>query len=178
MTNEPPVEIALPMGRLRPWRLEDVPSVARHANNRNVSRDLVDRFPFPYAEEDARAWLAGVIGVSPVTNFAVEVDGEAAGSIEIRPLADVNRRTAGLGYWLAEPYWGRGIMTEAVRAMTGYGFERLDLLRIEAGVFARNAGSARVLEKAGFALEARRRSRVIKDGETLDELLYALVRGG
>jgi ribosomal-protein-alanine N-acetyltransferase len=175
VTDDGPVQFVLPVGRLRAWRLADVASVARHANNRNVSRNLRDLFPFPYTEEDAREWLATHVGRSPITNFAIEVDGEAVGSVGLRLQSDVYRRTAELGYWLAEPYWGRGIVTEAVKVVTAYAFSTFDLARIEADVFDRNARSARVLEKAGFRVEGRLRSRITKDGETMDALLYAIV---
>jgi ribosomal-protein-alanine N-acetyltransferase len=98
------------------------------------------------------------------------------GSIGLRLQADVYRRTAEIGYWLAEPYWGRGIMTEAVRAIAEYGFTTFEIARIEADVFARNVASARVLEKAGFTLEGVLRNRITKDGGTMDALLYAVVR--
>ncbi len=81
-----------------------------------------------------------------------------------------------MGYWLAEPYWGKGIMTETVARFTEYACERFSLLRIYAEPYAHNASSCRVLEKAGYTLEGRLRSSVIKDGQILDQLLYAQVR--
>lgn len=170
------MEVALSLARLRPWRLEDSGALVRHANNRNVSRNLRDLFPFPYTETDAQAFLARVVPVTPPTSLAIEVDGEAAGSIGLHLQQDVLRHTAEIGYWLGEAHWGRGIMTEAVVAMTAYGFEHFDLLRIEAEVFARNPASMRVLEKAGFEREAWLRQRITKDGETMDVAMYALLR--
>lgn len=156
--------------------MDDAAALVRHADNPNIARNLRDLFPSPYAHADARAFLGRSVEESPVTNFAIEVDGEAAGGIGVHLDADVYRRDAEVGYWLGEAYWGRGIATDAVRAVTAYAFERFDLVRIHAEVFARNVASARVLEKAGFALEGRLRARVTKEGETLDALLYALVR--
>lgn len=170
------MEVALSVARLRPWRLEDGPALARHANNRNVSRNLRDVFPFPYTAADAQAFLARVVPVDPPTSLAIEVDGEAAGGIGLQLQQDVLRRTAEIGYWLGEAHWGRGIMTQAVVAMSAYGFEQFDLLRIEADVFARNPASMRVLEKAGFEREGWLRQRVTKDGETMDVAVYALLR--
>jgi RimJ/RimL family protein N-acetyltransferase len=89
---------------------------------------------------------------------------------------DVFRRSAEIGYWLGEEFWGRGIVTEALRAMTDYAFATWDLCRISAGVFEWNPGSMRVLEKAGYELEARCRSAVTRDGETIDELIYVILR--
>jgi RimJ/RimL family protein N-acetyltransferase len=169
------MDVVLSAARLRPWRREDAPALARHANNRNVSRNLRDVFPFPYAEADAQAFLARVVPVAPPTSLAIEVDGEAAGGIGLHLQQDVLRHTAELGYWLGETHWGRGIMTEAVVAITAYGFEQFDLLRIEAEVFSRNPASMRVLEKAGFEREGWLRQRVTKDGETMDVAVYALL---
>ncbi len=113
-----------------------------------------------------------------MTHFAIEVEGEAAGSIGLELGEDVARRSAEIGYWLGEAHWGRGIATEAVRTVTAYGFEQLDLVRIFANVFAWNPASMRVLEQAGYVLEGRLRSAVTKDGETIDQLAYAVVRDG
>jgi len=104
------------------------------------------------------------------------VDGSACGGIGFYILDDVYRRTARIGYWLGEPHWGRGIATEALGALTTFAFSRFDFARIEATVFEWNTASGRVLEKAGYTLEARLRMRATKDGRTVDELLYARVR--
>lgn len=163
---------------LRPWRATDAPALALHANNRNVSRHLRDRFPYPYHPSDAERFLALAVAQDPPRNLAIEVDGEAAGSVALTLHDDVGRGTAEIGYWLAEPCWGRGIMTDAVRAMVAHGFDRFALRRIEARVFSSNPASARVLEKAGFTLEGRLRAAVIKDGEILDALVYAILSPG
>jgi RimJ/RimL family protein N-acetyltransferase len=171
-------DITLTSATLRPWRPGDAGSLVRHANNREVSRNLRDSFPFPYTEADAHAWLSGRVGEAPPLNLAIEVDGEAAGGIGVHTQDDVFRRSAEIGYWLGQAHWDRGIMTEAVVAMSDYAFATLDIVRLFAGVFSSNPASARVLEKAGYQLEGRLRAAVTKDGETLDQLLYALVREG
>ena len=107
---------------------------------------------------------------------AIVVDGRAAGGISVCAGGDVYRRSAELGYWLGEPFWGRGIMTAAVETMCREGFAAWDIVRIHAEAFARNAASRRVLEKAGFALEGTLRRSVYKNGEMLDSCIYALVR--
>ncbi len=164
---------------LRPWRRGDEASLVAHANNRHVSRNLKDRFPFPYTPAAADEWIALATGAQgPPRNFAITVDGAAVGGIGLELGADVFRRSAEIGYWLGEPYWGRGIATEALRAVTDYAFATFDLCRLEAGVFEWNAASARVLEKAGYALEGRHRKSVTKDGQTIDRLVYALLRPG
>ena len=172
------MEITLSRCTLRPWRIGDEASLVRHADNRNVSGNLKDRFPFPYTAADATAWIAHASGQMPIVNFAIVVDGEAVGGTGIELGADVFHRSAEIGYWLGEPFWGRGIATEVLRALTDYAWATFDIIRLEAGVFSWNPASARVLEKAGYTLEARHRKNVTKDGETIDRLVYALVRSG
>ena len=121
--------------RLRSYRSDDAPALAKYANNRNVSRNLRDRFPYPYRIEDAENFIQHANGQDPETIFAIASDTEAIGGIGLELYDDVHRRSAQVGYWLGEPYWGRGIATEALRALTNYGFEAFDLVRIDAGVF-------------------------------------------
>jgi RimJ/RimL family protein N-acetyltransferase len=172
------VSLELKLGRstLRPFRRDDEPSLVRYADNWNVARNMRDRFPHPYTAADAQAWIAHVSGQSPVANFAIVVDGAAVGGIGIEPGTDVFRRSAAIGYWLGEPFWGRGIATEALQAVTEYAFATFPICRLAAGVFEWNPASARVLEKAGYTREGRARLAVTKDGRTVDQLLYALVR--
>ena len=170
------MEIRLSRCTLRPWRAGDEPSLERYANNRNVSRNLRDRFPYPYTAADAKEWIALAASRAPVRDFAIVVDGGAVGGIGVEPKEAERRHSAEIGYWLGEPFWGRGIATEAVRAVTEYAFATFDIWRLEAGVFDWNPASARVLEKAGYSLEGRARHAVLKDGRVGDRLLYGLVR--
>jgi RimJ/RimL family protein N-acetyltransferase len=126
--------------------------------------------------EHALSWIELSQRVHPVTNFAIVVDGAAVGGIGLILKDDIYSRSAEIGYWLGEELWGRGIVSEAVRALTDWAFLNFDLCRIYAGVFEWNPASMRVLEKAGYQLEARLRKRVTKDGQTIDELIYAVVR--
>ena len=167
------MQLTLKQCTIRPWRLDDAESLARHANNRKVWIALRDLFPHPYTTEDAHTFLKSVINSEPVTLFCVEANKTAVGGIGIRIGADVHRQTAELGYWLSQEFWGRGIMTEAVAAFTDFCFEKFQLRRIYAEPFANNPASARVLEKAGFAFEGRLKNNVMKDGQVLDSLLYA-----
>ena len=161
---------------IRRWRARDAASVVRYANNFNVSRYLRDRFPYPYTMEHARAFLAGAVGEeAEETKFAIEVDGEAAGGIGVIPGADIERFSAEIGYWLGEPFWGRGIVSEALVLITVRAFERLNLLRLFALAFAENAASTRVLEKAGYVCEGVLKSGAVKHGRVYDQLLYARV---
>ena len=161
---------------VRSWEWRDGEAIVRHANNRNVSINLVDRFPYPYTAADARNWLDSVIGFEPETNFAIDVAGEAVGGIGFMLQHDVARRSAEIGYWLSEEFWGRGIMSEVVIAVTDHAFANYDLCRLYAHVFEWNGASARVLEKAGYQLEGRMRKSVTKDGQTIDQLMYAVIR--
>lgn len=161
---------------IRPWRAGDAAALVRHANSRMVWRNLLDGFPHPYRMEDAQWWLREAQR-PPVENFALEVGGEACGGIGLKRNGDAAyARMRELGYWLGEAHWGKGVMTEAVRLFTDYAFTAFGLARIEAGVFAWNPASARVLEKCGYVREAVMRARVCKDGELVDQWLYAKVR--
>ena len=172
------MQLLLHRSFLRPPRPEDAPSMARYANNRAIWRNLRDRFPHPYTLADAEAFIARHADEEPTRLFVIEVDQQAVGSSGVVPGDDVGRRSMEIGYWLAEPYWGRGIVTEAVQAVTAYALGTFDINRVEAGVFGWNAASARVLTKAGYSLEGTLRGAVTKDGATIDALMYALVRGG
>ena len=158
---------------IRRWQLDDAESLAKHANNRKVWLGLRDLFPHPYTIDDAHEFLQKKIIEQSATIFCIEIDEAAVGGIGIHPGQDVHRHTATVGYWLGEGFWGRGIMTEAVAALTDFCFQNFPLRRISAEVFANNPASARVLEKAGFTLEGRLKNNVLKDGELLDSLLYA-----
>jgi RimJ/RimL family protein N-acetyltransferase len=170
------MERELPGCRLRSWRRDDAPALAHHADNRKIWRNVRDHFPHPYTVPDAELWIERVLSGEPETQFAIEVNGEAAGGIGVFLQEDVARRSAEIGYWLGEAHWGCGIMTDVVRQFTGYAFNAYDLLRIYALVFEWNAGSCRVLEKAGYTLEGRLRRAVMKDGHVLDQFVYAVVR--
>jgi len=170
------MEIKLSKSVLRAWKPGDEPSLVRHANSRTIWRNLRDAFPHPYTLVDAKRWIDVANPTTPVTNFAIVVDGAAVGAIGLVLREDVFRRSAEMSYWLGEEFWDRGIVTEAVRAVTDYAFEKFDLCRVYAGVFEWNPASMRVLEKAGYELECRMKKSVTKDGETIDELIYAVVR--
>ena len=158
---------------IRPWRMDDAESLVKHANNRKVWLGLRDLFPHPYTIEDAHEFLQKKIAERSATIFCIEIDGAAVGGIGFHSGQDVHRQTATVGYWLGEQFWGRGIMTEAVTAVTYFCFDNLPLRRISAEVFANNPASARVLEKAGFVFEGRLKNHVVKEGQVLDSLLYA-----
>jgi RimJ/RimL family protein N-acetyltransferase len=162
--------------KLRPWTMEDAPGLPEYANNFNIARFMMDRFPHPYTIEDANAFISFAINNDPVTLFAIEINGRAAGGIGIHPQQDVYKRNAELGYWLAEAYWGQGIIPSAIRQTVGYAFANFVIDRIFARPFGTNLRSQRVLEKTGFILEGRFAKTIFKNGEYLDELVYAIRR--
>ena len=166
-------QLILKQCTVRPWRLDDAESLARHANNRKIWLCVRDLFPHPYTIQDAHEFLQRAISEQPEMKFCIEIDGAAVGGIGVHPGQDVYRHTATLGYWLSEDFWGRGITTEAVTAVIDFCFENFLLRRISAEVFANNPASARVLKKSGFTFEGRLKNNVLKDGKLLDSLLYA-----
>ncbi len=160
---------------VRSWTNDDVASLVKYADNYKIWVNLRDRFPHPYTRRDARDFIHLARSQRPETMFALEVDGEAAGGIGFVPHADVERVSAEIGYWLGEPFWGRGIVTEALVAVTQYAVQSHHLTRVFALPYARNVASCRVLEKAGYVLEARLRRSAIKNGEIIDQMQYAYI---
>ncbi len=159
---------------LRPWKPSDIDSLVRYANNYNIAKNLTNQFPHPYTKESGLRFIGMAIGHSPNTIFAIEVGNKAVGGIGLHLQHDIMCKNAELGYWLAEPFWGHGIMTDAVLQMVQYGFQIFDINRIYARPFGSNIGSQKVLEKAGFALEGRFENTIYKNGEFEDELIYAI----
>jgi RimJ/RimL family protein N-acetyltransferase len=179
MSTPLPSEPTLDAGpcRLRPWRLEDLDALVRHADDAEVSRGLRDRFPYPYTREAGEAFLRSCLAPHDDWRLAIEIDGGAAGGLGFRPGEDVHRHGAELGYWLARAYWGRGLVEVALRCAVPVAMDQLQLLRLAAGVYANNRRSMRVLEKLGFEREGVNRRAVVKRGELLDVVVYALTRG-
>ena len=162
---------------LRPWRDGDEAALVRHADDEEVARNLLDRFPHPYTLADARHWVAmNRAATGPVSQFAIVVSGAAAGAIGFERLEDVYASTARIGYWLGRTHWGRGIATAAVRIVTAHAFRAFDFERLEAEVFDWNPASRRVLEKVGYVLESRQSRRIVKRGVVMDGWLYARLR--
>ena len=158
---------------IRSWRHGDKERLPFHANNRKVWLNLRDRFPHPYTPAVAEQWIRHVTGITPETDFAIDVEGEAVGGIGLVLHDDVERCSAEIGYWLGEKYWGRGITTAALQSLTEYAFNEFNLTRVFAVPYARNAASIKVLEKAGYICEGVMRRSAIKDGVVLDQLMYA-----
>jgi [ribosomal protein S5]-alanine N-acetyltransferase len=164
---------------LRPWRGGDEGALVRHADNWNVARNLRDRFPHPYTLTDATAWLQRPAHrEEPTLDFAIVLEGEAIGGIGLEPKSDIYRCGMEVGYWLAEAFWGRGIMSEAVRATVDYAFATFRELRVvQARHLASNPASGGVLLRCGFRLDGRLREAAVKAGVVDDVLVYSRTRG-
>lgn len=163
---------------IRQWRLSDAKDLAAALSNPKVLNNLRDGLPYPYREQDAQNYIRSMLSADPdqIFAYAVCVDDKAVGSVTAFRQENIHRCTAELGYYLAEAYWGQGIMTQAVCMLCVRLFSETDLLRIYAEPFACNMGSRRVLEKAGFQLEGILRSNACKNGQVLDMAMYGLIR--
>jgi [ribosomal protein S5]-alanine N-acetyltransferase len=159
---------------LRKWTKKDLQSLVKHANNIAIAKNMSNAFPFPYTVEFGRRYIEKAITMNPVRIFAIDIGNEAVGSIGIYPQTDIHCRNAEMGYWLAEEFWGQGIMTDAIRQIVDYSFKTLDIDRIFARPFGSNTASQRTLVKAGFILEYRFEKTIFKNGEYQDELIYAI----
>jgi RimJ/RimL family protein N-acetyltransferase len=158
---------------VRSWKASDATSLALHANNRKIWINLRDAFPHPYKLKDARAFIRAALKDRPECSFAIVVGGDAVGGIGFALHRDVERVSAEIGYWLGEEFWGRGITTAALEAVTVYAIQTHGLTRLYAVPFEWNPASFRVLEKAGYIQEGRLRRSAVKDGEIIDQILYA-----
>ena len=162
--------------RLRCWKMSDLKSLVEHANNYNISKRLTSLFPYPYSEDDGKSFIESALAGSPTTIFAIDINGGAVGSIGIFPQSDIHEKSTEIGYWLSEKYWRNGIITRAIGDIIDCGFKTFDIVRIYARPFPSNKNSQRVLEKAGFKLEARLKNALYKNGEYIDEMIYAKLK--
>jgi ribosomal-protein-alanine N-acetyltransferase len=161
---------------LRPLQASDKGDLANYGNNKKIWKNMRDIFPHPYTADDAERFIER-IHQSP-TVFCIEYDKQCIGVIGCFPQSDVYTKAAELGYWLAEPFWGKGIMSVAVKRITEYIFQNFDIMRIYAGVFEWNPASMKVLEKAGFKHEGVSEKTVFKDEQLIDEHRYAILKDG
>jgi [ribosomal protein S5]-alanine N-acetyltransferase len=162
--------------KVRSWRKNDLQALLHHANNAKIAANLRDQFPHPYTRRDAIDFLDFARSQEPVCAFAIEFGGEAVGGVGFLVGRDIARMSAEMGYWLSEDFWGRGMATRAVSAMSEWAFDNYKLTRVFAMAFAHNAASIRVLEKSGFVREGCMQRSAIKNGVILDQILFAKVR--
>jgi [ribosomal protein S5]-alanine N-acetyltransferase len=162
--------------QIRTWRKSDLEALLRYANNPKIAANLRDQFPYPYTRRDAIEYLNYVRMFEIPMSFAMEHGGEAIGGIGFKLGTDIARLSVEMGYWLGEPFWGRGFATRAVTACSDWAFESYNVVRIFATVFSENVPSIRVLEKSGFVHEGVLRRSAIKNGAILDQVMFAKVR--
>jgi len=170
------MEIILSSAKLRPWRAEDAPAIAKHANNRKIADNMRDGFPFPYSIHDAHAWLSMALDEPRHLFLAIEVNGEAAGGIGILFKENVYRLSAETGYWLGEEHWRKGITSEAILKLTDHVFATTDIVRIYAEIFSPNIASMKTISKAGFHLEAINKNALVKNGIVMDQHVFCRLK--
>jgi ribosomal-protein-alanine N-acetyltransferase len=161
---------------LRSWKASDINSLIKYANNWNIAKNLTNQFPHPYTIQDGKAFIEYATKDDPIHIFAIEVNQEAVGGIGIHPQSDIFIKNAELGYWLGEPFWGHGIVSKAIKQIIQFGFSTFDIERIFARPYGTNVASQKILEKNNFLLEGRYNNILYKNGEYLDELIYAIRR--
>lgn len=163
---------------IRQWKIEDAGELAELLNNKRIQDNLRDGLPYPYTENDAKAYITSMLEADNTQTFAFAIiaDDKVVGSIGVFRCENIHFRTAEMGYYLGEPYWGKGLGTSAVTQVCEYIFENTDIIRIFAEPFAYNIASCRVLEKAGFQFEGLLRNNAVKNGKVLDMRMYSLIK--
>lgn len=162
---------------IREWIISDAGELAQMLNNKKILDNLRDGLPYPYTTQDAKEYITTMLASDKTKTFAFAIIAEdkVVGSIGVFRCENIHFRTAEMGYYIGEPYWGNGIMTSAVRQVCEYVFANTDIIRIFAEPFAYNIASCRVLEKAGFQFEGLLRKNAVKNGVVLDMKLYSLL---
>lgn len=164
--------------KIRGWHIEDAPELAEVINNKNVQDNLRDGLPFPYTSGDAEEYINIMLSADQdkAYAFAIVVDDKVVGSIGVFRCENIHNRTAEMGYYIAEPYWGKGIGTSAIKQVSSFIFSNTDIIRIFAEPFACNIASCRILEKCGFQMEGILKKNAFKNGKVIDMKMYALIK--
>lgn len=164
--------------KIRKWKLSDAKDLASVISNKKIQDNLRDGLPYPYTEQDATDYISAMLSEdeNETFAFAITIDNKAIGSIGAFRQKNIHRHTAEIGYYIAEEYWGKGLMTEAVKQICSYIFDKSNIVRIYAEPFSYNKASCRVLEKTGFLYEGTLRSNAIKNGKTIDMLMYSRLK--
>ena len=164
--------------KIRKWKLTDAKDIAVALSNKKIQDNLRDGLPYPYSEQDGIDFISSMLSANEDETFAfaITLDDKVIGSIGVFRQQNIHRQTAEMGYYIAEEYWGKGIMTDAVKQICEYVFKNSDILRIYAEPFAYNTGSCRILEKAGFQYEGTLRNNAVKNGKVIDMKMYSLLR--
>lgn len=160
------------------WRIEDSSNLAMILNNKKILDNLRDGLPYPYTEKDAKSFISSMIDADKdvIYAFAITINDKVIGSIGVFRKDNIHSKTAEMGYYIGEEYWGQGIGTSAVKQVCKYIFENTDIIRIFAEPFAYNFESCRILEKSGFLYEGTLRKNAAKNGVVLDMKLYSIIK--
>ncbi len=161
---------------LRPIKNDDLDNLVKYAGNKKIFDNLTDQFPHPFTADAGKNFINKIRKVEPHHVLAIDHEGELIGAIGVHPQADVYCKNAEMGYWVAEEFWGQGVISQAIPKMVDYGFEKFDFTRIFARPYGRNVASQKALEKSGFVLEATLEKTFYKNGRFEDELIYAIRR--
>lgn len=164
--------------KIREWKLEDAARLAEVLNNSNILNNLRDGIPYPYTKRDAEEYITSMLEADKTKTFAfaITMDDEVVGSIGVFRCENIHFKTAEMGYYIGEPYWGCGLGTSAVTQVCKYIFDNTDIIRIFAEPFAYNTASCRVLEKSGFQFEGLLKSNAVKNGKVIDMRMYSLIK--
>ena len=160
--------------KLRPWSRNDINNAFNNANCDDIYKFMSDGFP--NSLDKWSSFIDFSLQEKTILYFAIDVNGQAVGGVGVTLQNGIMRNNAELGYWLGKDYWGQGIMTNVIRDIVRLAFDKFEINRIYAKPFETNIASQRVLQKAGFVLEARFKKTIIKNGDLLDELIFAIRR--
>lgn len=160
---------------IRSFQRDDADAIARLANNKKIWDNLRDYMPYPYTLKDAHDFIEMKLAITPTFDFAIIYEDDFVGVIGGNGQNDIYRHSAEIGYWLGEPYWGKGIASEAVKLIVEYAFNELDIKRLFTSVFDYNPASMKVLEKAGFQREGIAVKSIIKNDAYHNEVKFGLV---
>lgn len=161
------------MIKLRDYTQHDTQILAKLANNAHVSQYLVYTFPHPYTIEDAEFWIYKGSRLNGTITKVIEYQDEFVGSIGISPQIGWREHCAEIGYWIGEPFWSKGIATEALSKMTNHIFTTYNINKLFAPVVGPNKASMKVLEKNNFVREGILKDEVRKNDQFYDLYYYA-----
>ena len=164
------------MVKLRTLQHSDASKMALMLNQKSLWDNMRDNMPYPYTETDAVYFINLSIESKAGINFAILYKNDFCSVIGVKPQTDVHRKSVEIGYWIGQAYWNKGIATQAVKLMTQWVFEHLNVNRIFARVFAFNVASQKVLLKNHYRQEATLKQAVYKNGIFVDEFIFAKLK--
>lgn len=158
---------------LRPLHKNDRHALVALADNIRIWNNMRDRMPYPYKLQHADEFTRYSLSRNPLQTLAIEADGQFAGCIGIELNEDIYRFSVEIGYWIGEPFWGKGIASQALDQMLQHITHYFpQMVRVYAKVFEYNKASMRVLEKNGFILETVHKKSAVKNNQVVDEYLW------